>query len=65
MIVKLSPEPFMLNHIGQQNCRIVALSRCLVVKCRMATLKVVGVDILSDGNSGFLDTIVSDKLLHT
>lgn len=48
----------MLSYIWQQHCRIVAFSRCLVIKCRMSPLKVVGVDILSDSNSCFLDVIV-------
>lgn len=39
-------------------CRIVAFSRCLVIKCRMAPLKVVGVDILSNSSSSFLNAVV-------
>ena len=30
----------------------------MMVKCRMTLLKVVSVDILSDGGSGFFDVIV-------
>ena len=56
--MELSPVPFMLSYIWQQHCRIVAFSRCLIVKCRMTPLKVVSVDILSDGSSGFFDVIV-------
>ena len=43
------PSPYMLSYIGQQHCRIVAFSRCLVFECRMTALKVVGMDILPDG----------------
>ena len=57
-IVEYSPNPFMLSYIWQQHCRIVAFSRCLVIKCRMAPLKVVGVDILSDSSSCFPDVVV-------
>ena len=49
---------YMLSYIWHQHCRIVAFSRCLVIKCRMAPLKVIGVDILSDSNSCFLDVVV-------
>ena len=49
---------YMLSYIWHQHCRIVAFSRCLVIKCRMAPLKVVGVDILSDSCSCFLDVVV-------
>ena len=48
----------MLSHIGKQHCRIVAFSRCLVFKRRMAPLKVVAMDIVSDSNPGFPDVIV-------
>lgn len=48
----------MLSYIWQQRCRIVAFSRCLIIKCRMTPLKVVSVDILPDGSSGFFDVIV-------
>ena len=57
-VVEPSPVPFMLSYIWQQHCRIVAFSRCLIIKCRMTPLKVVSVDILSDGSSGFFDVIV-------
>ena len=57
-IVECSPEPFMLSYIWQQHCRLVAFSRCLIVKCRMTPLKVVGVDILSNSLSGFSDVII-------
>ena len=56
--MELSPAPFMLSYIWQQHCRIVAFSRCLLVKCRMTPFKVVSVDILSDGSSGIFDVIV-------
>ena len=56
--MELSPAPFMLSYIWQQHCRIVAFSRCLIIKCRMTPLKVVSVDILSDGSSGVFDVIV-------
>ena len=49
---------YMLSYIWQQHCRIVAFSRCLIGKCRMTPLKIVSVDILSDGGSGFFDVIV-------
>lgn len=48
----------MLSYIWHQHCWIVAFSRCAVIKCRMAPLKVVGVDILSDSNSCFSDVVV-------
>lgn len=41
-----------------QHCRIVAFSRCLIIKCRVTPFKVVGVDILSNSNSGFPDVVV-------
>ena len=56
--MELSPEPFMLSYIWQQHCWIVAFSRCLIVKCGMTPLKVVSMNILSDGSSGFLDIII-------
>ena len=56
--MELPPKPFMLSYIWQQHCRIVAFSRCLIVKCRMTPLKVVSVYILSDGSSGIFDVIV-------
>ena len=56
--MELSPVPFMLSYIWQQHCRIVAFSRCLIVKCRMTPLKVVSVDILSDGGFGSFNVIV-------
>ena len=49
---------YMLSYIWHQHCRIVAFSRCLVIKCRMASLKVVGVDILSDSSPCFPDVVV-------
>ena len=55
--VKLAQET-MLSYIGQQHCRIIAFSRCLIVKCGVTPLKVVGVNILSNGSSGFFDVIV-------
>ena len=67
MIVKLlkvwgefvdSPPPYMLSYIWQQHCRIVAFSRCFVIKRRMASLKVVSVYILSDSGSGLTDVTV-------
>ncbi len=48
----------MLSYIWQQHCWIVAFSRCLIVKCGVSPLKVVGVDILSNGGSGFPDVVV-------
>ena len=48
----------MLSYIWQQHCRIVAFSRCLIIKCRMTPFKVVSADILSDGSSGIFDVIV-------
>ena len=48
----------MLSYIWQQHCWIVAFSRCLIVKCGMTPLKVVSMNILSDGSSGFLDIII-------
>ena len=57
-IVEHSPDPSMLSYIWQEHCRIVAFSRCLVIKCRMASLKVVGVDILSDSSPCFPDVVV-------
>src|SRR5574344_326245 len=57
-IVEHSPDPSMLSYIWQEHCRIVAFSRCLVIKCRMATFKVISVDILSNGSSSFLDIVV-------
>lgn len=53
-----SPPSYMLSHIRQQHCWIVAFSRCLIFKCRMASLKVVGVNILSNGSSGLPDVTV-------
>lgn len=38
--------------------RIVAFSRCLVIKCRMTLLKVVSLDIFSDSTSGFPYVVV-------
>ena len=52
----------MLSYIWQQHCRIVAFSRCLIVKCRMTPFKVVSVDILSNGGSGFFDVIVLSQI---
>ena len=49
---------YMLSYIRHQHCRIVAFSRCLVIKCRMEPLKVVSVDILSDSSSCFPDVVV-------
>ena len=60
--MELSPVPFMLSYIWQQHCRIVAFSRCLIVKCRMTPLKVVSADILSDSGSGFFDVIVLSQI---
>ena len=57
-IVEYSPNPFMLSYIWQQHCRIVAFSRCLVIKCRMTPFKVVNLDILSDGSPSFLYVVV-------
>ncbi len=57
-IVEHSPESFMLSYIWQQHCRIVAFSRCLIVKCRMTAFKVVGVYILPNSSSGFPDVVV-------
>ena len=48
----------MLSYIGQQHCRIVAFSRCLVFECRMTALKVVGMDILPDGTPCLPNVIV-------
>lgn len=48
----------MLSYIWQQHCRIIAFSRCLIVKCGVTPLKVVGVNILSNGSSDFFDVIV-------
>lgn len=48
----------MLSYIWQQDCWIVAFSRCLIVKCGMTPLKVVSMNILSDGSSDFLDIII-------
>ena len=48
----------MLSYIWQQHCRIIAFSRCLIVKCGVTPLKVVGVNILSNGSSGFFDVII-------
>lgn len=53
-----TPIPIMLSYIGQQHCQIVAFSRCLIFDCRMAAFKVVGVDILPDGNADLRDVIV-------
>ena len=60
--MELSPVLFMLSYIWQQHCRIVAFSRCLIVKCRMMPLKVVSADILSDSGSGFFDVIVLSQI---
>ena len=49
---------YMLSYIWHQHCRIVTFSRCLVIKCRMASFKVVGVDILSDSSPCFPDVVV-------
>ena len=49
---------YMLSYIWHQHCRIVAFSRCLVIKCRMTPFKVVGMDILLYSNSGFPDVVV-------
>ena len=57
-IVEYSPNPFMLSYIWQQHCRIVAFSWCLVIECRMASFKVVNVDIFSDGSPSFLYVVV-------
>lgn len=48
----------MLSYIWQQHCRMIAFSRCLIVKCGVTPLKVVGVNILSNGSSGFFDVII-------
>ena len=48
----------MLSYIWQQHCRTIAFRRCLIVKCGVTPLKVVGVNILSNGSSGFFDVIV-------
>ena len=60
--MELSPVSFMISYIRQQHCRIIAFSRCLIVKCRMTPLKIVSVDILSDGGSGFFDVIVLSQI---
>ena len=57
-IVEHSPEPFKLSYIWQHHRRIVAFSRCLIIKCRMTPLKVIGVDILANSSSGFSDVVV-------
>lgn len=49
---------YMLSYIWHQHCRIVAFSRCLIVKCGVTPLKVVGVNILSNGSFGFFDVII-------
>ena len=49
---------YMLSYIWHQHCRIVAFSRCFVIKGRMASFKVIGVDISSNSSSGFLDIVV-------
>src|SRR5699024_81401 len=41
-----------------QHCRVVAFSRCLVLECGMAALKVVGVDIPPYGTPCLPDVIV-------
>ena len=48
----------MLSYIGQQHCRIVAFSRCLVVECGMTALKVVSMDILPDGTPCLTDVVI-------
>ena len=58
MVESILPSPYMLSYIGQQHCRIVAFSRCLVFECRMTALKVVGMDILPDGTPCLPNVIV-------
>ena len=53
-----SPPPYMLSYIWQQHCRIVAFSRCFVIKRRMASLKVVGAYILPNSASSLSDVAV-------
>lgn len=50
--------PYMLSYIWQRHCRIVAFSRSLIIKSRMAPLKVVSVDMCSDNSSSFPDIAV-------
>ena len=53
---------YALSYIRQKHCRVVALSRCFVIKGRMASLKVVGVDITSNSRSGFLDVVIQCQI---
>ena len=49
---------YALRCIRQQHCRIIAFCWCLIIKSRMATLKIIAVDITSNCSSGFFDIIV-------
>ena len=57
-MVEYPHSQIMLSYIGQQHCRIVAFSRCLVFECGMTALKVVGVDIPPYGSPCLPDVIV-------
>ena len=49
---------YALSYIRQKHCRVVAFSRCFVIKGRMASFKIVSVDIAPNGSSGFLNVVI-------
>ena len=53
---------YALSCIRQKHCRVVAFSRCFVIKGRMASFKVIGVDISSNSSSGFLDVVIQRQI---
>ena len=57
-MMKRSPVPYMLSYIWHQHYRIVAFSRCLIIKFRMTSIKVIDVDILTNSYSSFPDVAI-------
>ena len=55
---KFPDSIYALSYIRQKHCRIVAFSRCFIIKGRMASLKVVCVNIAANGSSCFLDVVI-------
>ena len=53
---------YALSCIRQKHCRVVTFSRCFVIKGRMASFKVIGVDISSNSSSGFLDVVIQRQI---
>lgn len=49
---------YALSSIWQEHCRIVAFSRSFIIKSRIATFKIISVDITSNRRSGFLDIVI-------